>query len=1108
MNGRSRRTWLVTLAVAIVAPCGLRAAELPTVVVTTFDDRTDDQAWVSVVLPYLLTRDLDNRTPLDVRGAFHPAAAGPGKSDARISGEIELASADPLEFLVRTHVDPPGDAVRVTFVAHGPVDGLSDLSGALVEEIARSLDVTTTSPATAGKPPSRAALESFARGLTATDSSDRVLALEAATRTDPRFVDAFVELGRALSSIGSHDTARLRLERAVELEPDDARARAELGRVLMAGGDAPGARAQLTRAVELAPRDPRRHTQLGDALRALDQRGEAIASYRRALTLAPDDVEALAGLSLLQWSATDGTGADAAPVAAEIAPSGLPAGAVPERDLRRARQMLDRTSGDRAVAQRTLTEATRALEADDIGRVYAALARFYRAAGLTFSADSAERIAAAIAAAEPAHVPPATTPSDRQTTTPLTAQVAPAIAPPEIDIDPEQRADLARAEEAFAGSRRPPANGERLLAEARSHLDAGDEAALYAALGRVYDGLKMRYAARTSHRRSAAAASPPGGRAAALGTPRPAPIQARATPPPTQSTTPPAIAAGTPDPQLELTWARRMLGRFDDRAEGRQLLDEASAANTTGDVGLMYERLARFYDAAGLSYSAENALKAARAAGYDGADTTVAALERSSPTAVEQPSPSPTPSTLRQRDTRAERPPVLSTRPPMPASTPEAPPPATTAAATPIPRLVNVRVPGTAEAASSTPDRAPVATAPGMTAEDHQALVDARTALRAGRPGSERARSLLALAEERLGAGQPAQMYGILGELYEELGLRYSARDSERMASAAVGRSLRTAPARTPRPTPAPAVVPRSTPTAAPRQSPSATMPAISRATPTTAREAAALDGLPAEEVAHLRAAVVSATAVLASWRDAWQAADLDAYMKSYAPEFRSDGRDRAAWRAHKAKVFATAGDIAVGIADVGLALDGGPATLRFDQIYRSRRLSDRGRKTLRLTRRDDRSQILAEAWTAAPRRGDGDDDDDGDGDGDDLVAVTARLESDLESILETVGAWRAAWAAEDLDGYIEHYGASFRSDGRDRAALRNHKRAVFARSGDIRVTIAGLALDLDARRASVVFDQSYRSATVNDEGRKTLTLARTADGWSIVAESWKPATR
>ena len=85
--------------------------------------------------------------------------------------------------------------------------------------------------------------------------------------------------------------------------------------------------------------------------------------------------------------------------------------------------------------------------------------------------------------------------------------------------------------------------------------------------------------------------------------------------------------------------------------------------------------------------------------------------------------------------------------------------------------------------------------------------------------------------------------------------------------------------------------------------------------------------------------------AAFEQWRVDWESLDTDRYLSHYSSRFRADGKDLAAWRAHKRKVNAGKAWVKVSVSD--LSAFGNPdgenmVVVTFAQDYRSSNLSNR----------------------------------------------------------------------------------------------------------------------------------------------------------------------
>jgi adhesin transport system outer membrane protein len=107
-------------------------------------------------------------------------------------------------------------------------------------------------------------------------------------------------------------------------------------------------------------------------------------------------------------------------------------------------------------------------------------------------------------------------------------------------------------------------------------------------------------------------------------------------------------------------------------------------------------------------------------------------------------------------------------------------------------------------------------------------------------------------------------------------------------------------------------------------------------------------------------------------------------------------------------------------------------------------------------------------------------------------------------AVRASLADWAEAWSGRRIDAYLGHYAATFRAqDGQPRAAWEQQRRQRIGQARDIRVRMENLTfLSLDAATAEVRFTQHYRASNYAETSRKTVRLAREADGaWRIISE-------
>ncbi len=120
------------------------------------------------------------------------------------------------------------------------------------------------------------------------------------------------------------------------------------------------------------------------------------------------------------------------------------------------------------------------------------------------------------------------------------------------------------------------------------------------------------------------------------------------------------------------------------------------------------------------------------------------------------------------------------------------------------------------------------------------------------------------------------------------------------------------------------------------------------------------------------------------------------------------------------------------------------------------------------------------------------------------LPSVEPKASANVEGqVLATLRSWADAWSSQDVDAYLGHYAQSFvPADGRSRESwtILRRKRVAGPQFIDIRIDRPRVAQTGDGR-ASVTFEQSYRSDSYADQVIKRLDLVRQGGNWKILLE-------
>lgn len=117
--------------------------------------------------------------------------------------------------------------------------------------------------------------------------------------------------------------------------------------------------------------------------------------------------------------------------------------------------------------------------------------------------------------------------------------------------------------------------------------------------------------------------------------------------------------------------------------------------------------------------------------------------------------------------------------------------------------------------------------------------------------------------------------------------------------------------------------------------------------------------------------------------------------------------------------------------------------------------------------------------------------------------AKAAPPANNPEAVLKAVNSWAAAWAGNDVDGYLARYAPGFKTpDGEPRKAWENERRARIAKPRKIEVRVESPKVTFnDENRATVTFRQHYRSNTLKVSASKKLVMVRSGNQWLIQEE-------
>jgi len=119
-----------------------------------------------------------------------------------------------------------------------------------------------------------------------------------------------------------------------------------------------------------------------------------------------------------------------------------------------------------------------------------------------------------------------------------------------------------------------------------------------------------------------------------------------------------------------------------------------------------------------------------------------------------------------------------------------------------------------------------------------------------------------------------------------------------------------------------------------------------------------------------------------------------------------------------------------------------------------------------------------------------------------------AAAGDEAAAVIAAVQDWAAAWAARDIDRYLEHYAREFRpSNGQTREQWEAMRRRRIGGTGRISVGIESPKVTFSSghRRAVVRFRQHYESDILTEASAKTMVMVHGVGRWRIIEERAAP---
>jgi len=105
--------------------------------------------------------------------------------------------------------------------------------------------------------------------------------------------------------------------------------------------------------------------------------------------------------------------------------------------------------------------------------------------------------------------------------------------------------------------------------------------------------------------------------------------------------------------------------------------------------------------------------------------------------------------------------------------------------------------------------------------------------------------------------------------------------------------------------------------------------------------------------------------------------------------------------------------------------------------------------------------------------------------------------------VLDAVNAWADAWAAQNVDKYLDSYAKDFKTPaGESRKQWESTRRDRVSRPSKISVKLSNLSVKIESDSAAkVTFRQAYKATGLDANSNKTLNLVKEGGRWLIQQE-------
>ena len=112
--------------------------------------------------------------------------------------------------------------------------------------------------------------------------------------------------------------------------------------------------------------------------------------------------------------------------------------------------------------------------------------------------------------------------------------------------------------------------------------------------------------------------------------------------------------------------------------------------------------------------------------------------------------------------------------------------------------------------------------------------------------------------------------------------------------------------------------------------------------------------------------------------------------------------------------------------------------------------------------------------------------------------------QNERSALNKKIDEWRTDWESKDIDRYLKHYSASFKTSDQSLEQYAKQKRQVNAGKEWIKVKLSNMSMFRNPGKEEMVivtFEQDYKSNNLNNQMKKRQYWIREGGSWKIIYE-------